>query len=75
MVDLNKSIKGSFFYAQKNGGGTILKFEQMENGYYVFTYESNGITLQRVFAEPKEKVNMNDLKPVENPAFSLEVDI
>ena len=53
---------------------TILKIEQMENDYYVFTYESNGITLQRVFADPKEHVNASELKPVKRPTFSLEVE-
>ena len=47
----------------------------MENGLYLFTYESNGITLQRVFAEPRETVEIKELKPVEKGTFSIEIDI
>jgi hypothetical protein len=47
----------------------------MENGYYLFTYESNEITLQRVFAEPREAVDIKELKPVEKSTFSIEIDI
>lgn len=47
----------------------------MENGYYLFTYESNGITMQRVFSDPKETVEIKELKPVEKSTFSIEIDI
>ena len=49
----------------------MLKIEQMENGYYLLTYKGNGITLQRVFADPSEKVKIVDLKPVEEPVLRL----
>lgn len=76
MVDLSKSIKGSFFYAQKQKEVIIIiKFKQMENGYYLFTYESNGVTLQRVFSDPMETVDIKELKPVEKSTFSIEIDI
>lgn len=52
----------------------MLRIEQMENGYYLLTYKGNGITLQRVFADPSEKVNIVDLKPVEEPDFELTID-
>ena len=52
----------------------MLKIEQMENGYYLLTYTGNGVTLQRVFADPSEKVNIVDLKPVEEPDFELTID-
>jgi len=55
----------------KLGGETVLRIEQMENGYYLLTYKANGITLQRVFCEPSEKVKVEDLKPLENPDFEL----
>ena len=47
----------------------------MENGYYIFSYEANGITLQRVFSEPRETVDPKELKPVEKSTFSIEIDI
>ena len=51
----------------------MLRLEQMENGYYLLTYEENGVTLQRVFCNPSEKVKISELKPVEKPEFKLEI--
>lgn len=52
----------------------MLRFEQMENGLYLLTYEQCGVTLKRVFAEPSEKVNIADLKPVEKPDFEIVIN-
>lgn len=57
----------------KLGGETMLRFEQKGDGYYLLTYEENGVTLQKVFCEPSEEVKISDLKEVEKPEFRLEI--
>lgn len=52
----------------------MLRIEQMENGLYLLTYEKDGATLKRVFADPSEKVKIADLKPVEKPDFELVIN-
>lgn len=52
----------------------MLRLEQMENGLYLLTVEHNGITLKRVFADPSEKVDISQLKPVEKPDFEIVIN-
>jgi len=52
----------------------MLRIEQMENGLYLLTYEKDGATLKRVFADPSEKVDISQLKPAENPVFELVIN-
>lgn len=51
----------------------MLRFEQKGDGYYLLTYEENGVTLQKVFCKPSEEVKISDLKEVEKPEFRLEI--
>ena len=46
----------------------------MEGGYYLLTYKADGISMQKVFCEPSEEVDIKELKPVEKPLFNLELN-
>ena len=51
--------------------GAIMSIEKMENGLYLFTYEQDGCIIQRVFADPEEKVDISSLKREESVGFNL----
>lgn len=76
LCDYSHNAQGIAKYPNpsKLGGETVLKIEQMENGYYLLTYKANGIAMQKVFAEPSETVTVADLKPRENPDFELVIE-
>ena len=52
----------------------ILKIEKMQDGYYIVTYNYNGVTFQRVLADPKEKVNIKQLKPIKETNFNILIE-
>ena len=53
--------------------GSIMSIEKMENGLYLFTYEHDGCIIQRVFADPDDKVDIESLKKETSPGFSLTI--